>query len=156
MIGFVTFTSALILIFSVWLHLCLPTVQTYIPRSKLYMQYVISTSCSRVSPGLSFPEKNVLCRSVLLTSLSVTTEQRHFKLQHLPHSSRLTPWTDLLFYDRLWGRPIRLLYPLRREFLISCSSLTDFHCTFILKYSSLQTQRGVKANKCISQNEPLL
>ena len=52
--------------------------QKYTPRSKLYMQYVISTSCSRVSPGLSFPEKNVLCLSVLLTSLSVTKEQRHF------------------------------------------------------------------------------
>lgn len=35
--------------------------------------------------------------------------------------------------------PIRFLYPLRSEFLISCSSLMDLHCTFIRKYSSLKT-----------------
>lgn len=51
--------------------------------------------------------------------------------------------TDLLLFNTWHSWPIRLLYPLRREFLISCSSLMDFHCTFILKYSSLQKHRGL-------------
>ena len=38
--------------------------------------------------------------------------------------------------------PIRLRKSLRREFLLSWSSLTDFHCSFILKYSSLVDQWG--------------
>lgn len=50
-----------------------------IPRSKLYMQYVISTSWSRTSPGLSSPEKKVVCLSVLLTSLSVTETRGHHR-----------------------------------------------------------------------------
>lgn len=51
----------------------------------------------------------------------------------------ISSWNSLIRQQGEWDRhlPIRLLKSLNLEFLLSCSSLTDFHWSFILKYSSL-------------------
>ena len=51
---------------------------------------------------------------------------------------------------------MRLRYPCSSEFLRSCSGLTDFHCSFMRKYSSLTGERGaVRTPRGAQPSSPL-
>lgn len=60
--------------------------------------------------------------------------------------ARLSGWGPVSVGGGGGASPIRLLESLSLEFLLSCSALTDFHWSFIRKYSSLPPDTGVKTH----------